>query len=99
MAPNNLRIINGPGPEVMEMIRRRLPPDLRKELAGRSFNSIALISANIPGICYFADVAQKAGAVLAAELSGTCPQHVTTLALFGDIAAVQAGVAAIEAAQ
>ena len=99
MAPNNLRIITGPDPRVMEMICRRLPVDLRKELSGKSFAAIALVNANVPSIYYFADVAQKASAVVAAELSGTCPQHVTTLALFGDISAIRTAVSAIEAAE
>lgn len=96
MALPNLRMINAPDPRVVQMISRRLPPEFRKELAGISFDTIALINAAIPNIYYFADVAMKAGDVYAADISGTCPQHITTLALFGDVSSVTAAVSAIE---
>ena len=97
MALPNSSIINGPDPMVVEMITRKLPSDVRKQIAGLRFNSIGLVNAPVPYVFYFADVAVKAGDVLVSEINGSCPQHITTLAVFGDIAAVKAAMDAIEA--
>ena len=96
MAVPNSRIIDAPGPFVISMIKRHLPPDARKEIEGVSFDTIALINAIVPTIYFYADIAMKAGGVFASEMSGTCPQHTTTLALFGDVASVKAAMDAIE---
>ena len=97
MALNAFRIINAPGKHVVEMISRHLPADVRKRLDEIVYDSIALISAPVPNIYYYADVAMKAGDVFASELLGNCPQHTTTLVLFGNIASVKAAIGAIEA--
>lgn len=96
MAALQIRIINGPNARVRDMVLRRLPHDVKEELGDRYFNSIALINASVPNVFYFADVASKSGDVFVAEIRGSCPQHITTLALFGDIAAVATAVKAIE---
>lgn len=92
----NARIIFAPDTNVMEMLRRRMPSEVRNLHKDSRFDAVALIQASIPNIFYFADLAQKAGAVYATELSGCCPQHISILAIFGDVAAVQAAVIAIE---
>ncbi|MBP0575058.1 BMC domain-containing protein [Mycobacterium tuberculosis] len=45
---------------------------------------------------YFADLAEKAASVVAVEVFGTCPQHITTLALCGETSAVRAAASAIQ---
>ena len=97
MALPNSTIINGPDPSVLEMITRKLPQDVRKKIAGMHFTSIGLVNAPVPYVFYYADIAVKAGDVLVSEINGSCPQHITTLAVFGDIAAVNAAMDAIEA--
>lgn len=99
MAVPNLRIINRPSPEVVEMLLRRLSPSAKKQVEQSQFNSVALFNTSVPNVYYFADIAKKAGNVIVADVSGTCPQHVTALALFGDISAVSIAVKAIENAQ
>ncbi len=96
MSIPNAKIIHAPDPHVVDMIRRRLSSDSRKQLEDIRFDSIALINAIVPNIYYFADVAMKSGCVFAADVNGTCPQHTTTLALFGDVASINAAMDAIE---
>jgi microcompartment protein CcmL/EutN len=43
-----------------------------------------------------ADVAEKAADVRVFDLRGLCPQHITMIGIFGDIADVKAGVQAIQ---
>lgn len=95
----NFRIINGPTRETMAMLKRRMHTDLRKQLENRRFNSVGLVQADLPDLFYFADVGQKAGSITAIELNGSCPQHISTVALFGDIDAVKAAINAIKNAR
>jgi microcompartment protein CcmL/EutN len=44
-----------------------------------------------------ADVAEKAANVRVFDLKGICPQHITMIGIFGNVADVKAGLAAIEA--
>ena len=44
----------------------------------------------------YADVASKSANVVVSEVFGSCPQHITTLAIFGEISAVNVAMQAIE---
>jgi len=46
-----------------------------------------------------ADVAEKAADVRVFDLKGICPQHITMIGIFGDIAEVKASIAAVEQAE
>ena len=46
-----------------------------------------------------ATVAEKAASVRVFDLKGICPQHVTMIGIFGDIADVNASVKAIKEAE
>ncbi|MDK2883371.1 MAG: hypothetical protein PWP58_1707 [Bacillota bacterium] len=92
------RMIRAPRPGTMAMLLRRMVPAARKEVEGRCFDAVGLVQTDLPSLFYLADVGQKAGNVLAVEITGNCPQHVSTVAFFGDTAAVGAALAAVEAA-
>jgi microcompartment protein CcmL/EutN len=79
----------------MAMLLRRMVPAARKEVEGRCFDAVGLVQTDLPSLFYLADVGQKAGNVLAVEITGNCPQHVSTIAFFGDTAAVGAALAAV----
>ncbi|MDR1967035.1 MAG: BMC domain-containing protein [Synergistaceae bacterium] len=79
-------------------MRRRMPPASHEKIKNLRVDAIGLIQANIANILYFADVAQKAAAVCPVELNGSCPQHITTLALIGDVSAVETAMRSIEEA-
>jgi ethanolamine utilization microcompartment shell protein EutS len=92
----NARIIRAPGVEVLGILQRRMPQIVRDKIKNLRIDAIGLLQSNVSNILYFADVAQKASAVLPVELHGSCPQHITTLALLGDISAVETAMRAIE---
>jgi len=92
----NARIINAPGPDVMHMLGRRIPPDMRQKVKDQVFGAVGLVQTTVPDLYFFADIAQKAADVLIVELFGSCPQHVTTLAFFGETSAVRTAMQAIE---
>jgi hypothetical protein len=92
----NSRIINAPRPDVLRMLERRMPREAREELKAHSFNAVGLVQASIPNLFHFADIAQKASNVFVTELTGNCPQHITTLAVFGETSAVRTALTAVE---
>lgn len=90
------RIINAPRPDVVQMLERRMSSESRTQLQQTTFNSVGLVQLSIPDLYFFADMVMKTAPVLSVELHGTCPQHVTTLAFFGETSAVRAAMDAIE---
>ncbi|MCE0495501.1 BMC domain-containing protein [Vibrio salinus] len=91
-----IRIINAPGPDVLVMLKRRVPSDLRKRLDRIRVDAVGLIMLPIPELYFFADQASKSADVVVSEICGTCPQHVTTLAIFGEVSAVNEAIRIIE---
>jgi hypothetical protein len=92
----NSRIINAPRRDVVRMLERRMPKEAREELQKRSFTAVGLVQTSIPNLYYYADIAQKASNVFVTELTGNCPQNITSLALFGETSAVKAALSAVE---
>jgi ethanolamine utilization microcompartment shell protein EutS len=96
MAIPNSRVIHAPSKETMEMLQRRMPATSRDVLKTIHLDAVGLIQTNIVNVLYFGDIAQKAAAVFPVELTGSCPQHIVTLALLGDVSAVEAAMRAID---
>ncbi|TEB05430.1 BMC domain protein [Pelotomaculum schinkii] len=90
------RIILAPGAAVIEMLCRRIHHEAKAKLEAHHFDAVGLIQTNIPNLYYYADIGQKAGNVLPIEINGNCPQHFSTLAFFGDTAAVSAAMQAVK---
>jgi len=90
------RIINAPTPETLAMLKRRMPPESRNRLEMVSIDAIGLILLPIPDLYFYADQASKSANVAVAEISGSCPQHITTLAIFGEVAAVNEAMRIID---
>ncbi len=60
------------------------------------FTAVGLVQGKLVDMIAAADVAEKAGDVRVFDLRGLCPQHITMIGIFGDIADVEASIAAIE---
>jgi microcompartment protein CcmL/EutN len=63
------------------------------------FTAVGLVQGKLVDMIAAADVAEKAGNVRVFDLRGLCPQHITMIGIFGDIADVQASIAAIDASE
>ncbi|GAA3590877.1 MAG: BMC domain-containing protein [Gibbsiella quercinecans] len=90
------RIINAPAPEVLAMLKRRMPGEFRSRLDLIRIDAIGLIMLPVPDLYFYADMASKSAHVVVSEIFGSCPQHVTTLAIFGEVAAVNEAMRTIE---
>ena len=83
------RIIYNPSKFVLNMFYRKMNADSRAELEGRSFEAIGLFQTTVAGVLYYGDRVFKTSNVFPVEIAGSCPQHITTLAFFGDTSAVE----------
>ncbi|NYY80347.1 hypothetical protein DMH27_07865 [Raoultella planticola] len=72
-----------------------MPAESRNRLESIRIDAIGLIMLPIPDLYFYADLAVKAH-MLRYRIFGSCPQHITTLALFGEIAAVNEAMRIIE---
>ncbi len=93
----NARIINAPQPDVLQMLQRRMPPHGRAWMREHRVDAVGLMQVSVTDLFFFADVAQKAADVFIVEVFGTCPQHVTTLAVMGETSAVRMAMETIQA--
>ena len=83
------RIIYNPGKLSLQMFYRKMSPESRQELSERKFNAIGLFQTSVASILYYADRVAKTSNVFPVEIHGNCPQHITTLAFFGETSAVE----------
>ncbi len=97
----SIQIIPHPSPGVFEFLRQRIGITGKKVFAEAevSFTAVGLIQGKLVDMIAAADVAEKAANVRVFDMRGLCPQHITMIAIFGDIADVKAGVQAIEDAE
>ena len=95
------RIISHPSPGVFEFLRQRVGAVGKKVFAEAEvpFTAVGLIQGKLVDMIAAADVAEKAGDVRVFDLRGLCPQHITMIGIFGDIADVKASIEAIEQAE
>jgi len=89
------RVIRAPETEVKAMLMRKISAESRQMLEQMPYDTVALVQTDIPSIYYFADLAAKASSVYTTELMGSCPQHISALAVFGGASAVEEAVQAI----
>lgn len=92
----NKRLINAPSREILDMLKKRMPSDARTLLGQQHVDAIGLMMVSIPDLYFYADIASKSANVVVSEIFGSCPQHVTTLAIFGEISAVKIALQIIE---
>lgn len=90
------RIINAPTPDIVAMLKRRMPGEFRSRLDLLRIDAIGLLMLPVPDLYFYADLASKSANVVVSEIFGNCPQHITTLAIFGEVAAVNEAMRMIE---
>lgn len=70
--------------------------EFRSRLDLIRIDAIGLLILPVPDLYFYADVASKSANVVVSEIFGSCPQHITTLAIFGEVAAVHEAMRIIE---
>jgi ethanolamine utilization microcompartment shell protein EutS len=92
----NIQFIPHPGPGVVEILKSRMGPSAKKAVQLIDFSAVGLVQGKLVDMIYAADIAEKAADVGIFDLKGLCPQHMTMIGIFGDIAAVKASLDAIK---
>jgi hypothetical protein len=95
------QIISHPAPGVFEFLRQRVGAVGKKIFAEAEvpYTAVGLVQGKVLDMIAAADVAEKAANVRVFDLKGICPQHVTMIGIFGDIADVEASIDAINRAE
>ena len=93
----NIQFITHPGPGVIEILISRMGAGGKKTLEVIDFSAVGLVQGRLVDMMYAADIAEKAADVHVFDLKGTCPQHMTMVGIFGEIAAVKAALDAVGA--
>ena len=95
------QIISHPAPGVFEFLRQRVGAVGKKIFAEAEvpFTAVGLVQGKVVDMIAAADVAEKAANVRVFDLKGICPQHVTMIGIFGDIADVEESIDAIKRAE
>jgi ethanolamine utilization microcompartment shell protein EutS len=93
----NIQFITHPGPGVIDMLMTRMGASGKKTLEIVSFSAVGLVQGRLVDMIAAADIAEKAAEVHVFDLKGSCPQHLTMIGIFGDIAAVKTSLEAIQA--
>lgn len=97
----NFQLISHPSPGVFEFLRQRAGTVGKKILSDAEvpFTAVGLVQGRVVDMVAAMDVAEKAANVRVFDLRGLCPQHLTMIGIFGDIADVKASIQAIEEAE
>ena len=86
--------IHRPSESTLSMIKRKSYDKALHE-AGMA-ESIGICQGSVLEIIVASDIAEKTSNVLAGEINGSCPQHMTCLAVIGKTSAVIAALDAIK---
>ena len=93
-------VISRPSPSVVQILSRRVYDHaMQEQLKTNPPDAVGICQGAVLEIIQAGDIAEKTSSVIAAELSGSCPQHITCLAVFGSISAVTAAIEAIQTTQ
>jgi hypothetical protein len=93
----NIQFITHPGPGVIDILLSRMTHGAKKGVEPVDFSAVALVQGRVVDMVYAADIAEKAARVQVFDLRGLCPQHLTMIGIFGEVAAVKASLDAIQA--
>ncbi|MCI5699493.1 MAG: BMC domain-containing protein [Lachnospiraceae bacterium] len=78
-----------------EIIKKRVRKDNLEQLFERN-QALAIMHGDVCEMIYASDLALKTSNVEVFEISGSCPQHMTCLAIMGTVSAVEAAIQKIK---
>ncbi len=93
---SRIQFIKSPSKGVVNLLKHRINSEAWERIQKTNWDSVALIQANLPLLFAFADNAEKSADVIVEEIRGTCPQHLSMIAIFGSTSAVQAALEGID---
>jgi hypothetical protein len=93
------KLILAPSESVKKMLTRRMTIGRASSeadaLKAAAWGAVLLTQGSIPEIFYAADIGAKVSNVTVSEVSGNCPQNLTTMAFIGNVAEVRQVLSAL----
>jgi len=93
----HIKIINNPSKGTIRLLLRKISDEQVKDYVENGLvHSLGLIQGQLAEIVAAADIAEKASSVQIAEITGSCPQHITMIGVFGETASVAESIKAVQ---
>lgn len=90
-------VINSPSKGTVGILKRKVhEKEIRSLVEETRVEAVGLIQGQLAQIVLASDIAAKGADVLVSEIYGSCPQHITMIALFGTTSAVKAAMNAVK---
>lgn len=91
------QMINGVSQGTLGIISRKVgDKKIVDRILQNDFTALGLCQGDVVKMLVASDIAEKTSDVVVTEISGVCPQHITCLAILGDVTSVEAALKAIE---
>lgn len=90
----DFRLIKSPTEGTKRALIKRMGAE-GKEII-KNVDAIGLVQGKLIEMIYAIDIAEKAAGVLVEDIKGTCPQHMTLIAILGDTSAVESAIEEIK---
>lgn len=93
-----IRTINSPSGGILKILSKKTADTrLREEATQGVVNALGLIQGQLADIYVAGDIAEKAANIGIAEITGMCPQHMSMICVFGEVAEVSEALKAVNA--
>lgn len=86
----DIRIIKSPSPGTLRILDHRRPG--RAPISDVPIDAIGLVQGKLIDMVVATDIAEKAVGVHVEDISGSCPQNMILIAIYGDTASVEAAL-------
>ena len=90
----DFRLIKSPTEGTKRALIKRMGAE-GKEII-KNIDAIGLVQGKLIEMIYAIDIAEKAAGVIVEDIKGTCPQHMTLIAILGDTSAVESAIEEIK---
>ncbi|WP_054198903.1 BMC domain-containing protein [Clostridium baratii] len=90
----DFRLIKSPTEGTKRALIKRMGAE-GKEII-KNIDAIGLVQGKLIEMIYAIDIAEKSAGVIVEDIKGTCPQHMTLIAILGDTSAVESAIEEIK---
>lgn len=89
-------IVDKPAPATLNIIQRKiLDKRVQEAVQEGRVEALGICQGTVLEVVVASDIAEKASGVIAGELNGTCPNHITCLVFVGSTSAVKSAMDAV----
>ena len=90
----DFRLIKSPTEGTKRALIKRMGAEGKEIIKNK--DAIGLVQGKLIEMIYAIDIAEKSAGVIVEDIKGTCPQHMTLIAILGDTSAVESAIEEIK---